>query len=671
MNQTLRTVVLYATPCLLMMLGLFVAKNLPCREFYFSSIDDQRQTLELYGLSKARSADGLHRGVRINLASKKTCFAEVLRPSFCYLWSADQDVGVVDNGKKRAVIYKTENGEWGSTEYAATLNTSLKLPIGVAKDLVAYSKDRFLQPSTGRIIQIRLFQTWKLMSIKESSHGSGTDLLSVSPHTFTKEGYRQELCCLQVDQGLNVSQKWQMYLEGTVHIALEGNRIYRVCYELDRDGLFDGSSAMMLEARDLATGSLLSRAKLPESISSQIQNCQHEKDVQYGKSVLRIQSNGRLRTFLLSNFQEVMGGGSNQSVWDCNPNGSILVCTEKSSTRMIDGSTQEVLLSADNFRGCLYNEYFTTTSNWMGGTFGVAERDSGRVLYHASPFAWLLLVVPMFFLGSVLWSLWAFEQLGMRVSAWLALILLAPLGTYLHDWPGVIAEIKFELLSILIVVTIASCLWLVSGWAKLRWRLLPVSLVVLMTFAAIPVLSQDKALPSLACVTTLALFLPVCIWLRTIGCFPSPLQFSCKRPRIEIRDYFAISALVALFLNLFPSIAVFESGFKRLHLGSTGQYLAVAAPLAVSLAVYCNVKQLTKIVKATVIVTAVVLMIDFELTWALDKQVFSVAVRTSLCFALLCLLLVPWMMTTIKQSCIDGSSKTLNEMGSDFKASFG
>jgi hypothetical protein len=120
-----------------------------------------------------------------------------------------------------------------------------------------------------------------------------------------------------------------------------------------------------------------------------------------------------------------------------------------------------------------------------------------------------------------------------------------------------------------------------------------------------------------------------------------------------------ISALVAVFLNLFPSLNVLEVGFRRLNLGSSSLTIAIVAPIAAFLAMYCHVKRFGRTVKAIVILTAVLLTIDFELIWAWDKQVIPEAVRASLCFAMCCFLLVPWVVTAINQSLFNGNSVQL------------
>ncbi len=202
------------------------------------------------------------------------------------------------------------------------------------------------------------------------------------------------------------------------------------------------------------------------------------------------------------------------------------------------------------------------TSNY-GFTANVLDVQSGKVLIHRAPYAWLTLLLPILLLGSVLWS-WHLVGASQLEEAWswgLAALLSALLLAILlaHDvWWGYRWSHQHSVLikyvqGYFVAALSAACAW--SVWGKGGWlsRSLPffVTTVLLIGLARwmveMPAGAVDTVGPPLA---MSSLSFPLFGFLRVCGLRKRPQNSSPFRNkwRMPLRDLFVVSALVATLL---------------------------------------------------------------------------------------------------------------------------
>lgn len=635
MKITHRYTLMVVPPILLLILGIVIANNLPSRRLVLSVVDNN-------GILKWQANSAVYRenyspGFRLDLETQQFSFAKFKFRGDERYRNSDNTI-VLEYSKNAGMLRQIgTDGQWESLPFETSIKGLGYQHHIATQDLVGLSRPGQIEVINARTklnlqYNLRTNQSagWIVRCLTTAQNGKALGFLiqKVSQTKLAAEG-KSAFKLIEVDSQLKVEEKWSSVFEDSLCFLVE-NQIYRLHFPAQNSNAQPNDSRSVIESYDIETGAMKSSRVLPPELKDSIAKVKF-RGVQIKGNLIFLQSVSR--AFSLSNLTEIKLPTKNLIVHEMNADGSIIVCfSEEISGKawhLLDGGTNETLVSFHPIDGLvsLKGRFLIYSSDQYGGTFRVADKITGKILYDKSPFAWVLWIVPAYIFGTAAWVCFAVRALESLGARWAWFVILAtltitvtPCVVYLNCWNPAFNAHYHSLTSSapFLPAVAAGCLWLAVGTVPLRWRVLPLSLLLIGSVIAAKLEHYKNMLLLHECFQVTLGFLPVCLALRWLGLFPGS-QIS-SRYRVTTRDFFMMTALLGALLVVAGNFEGYVKGSSFSNISKTSLVSFAAVQSMFGLALFLSLKRAHKTCLCLALLMAVVVCIDFEYHWITTAQ---------------------------------------------------
>ncbi|MFO0940378.1 MAG: hypothetical protein U0930_06380 [Pirellulales bacterium] len=620
MKNTHRYALLVVPPALLLILGLAIACNLPCKSLVVYSMDRSQGHIEFQGNPTPRYCPGY----QLDLNTKQIRFVGNLPflPAERFRSSDGRFIVEKAIGPEGTLRQKNPDGTWELQTF--TKSTADNQVFVAAYDLVGVIRGTSINVINTReknSQKIEVPSGWRIHHSFPTQNGNSLVFL-ISRGKAVHENFEFKL--IEVDQQLNRKEKWHLDFRDCSSFVSE-NCLYRIVFNSPKSQQSGESVKGLLESYDLETGELASSVELPGEFRDNRGNTS-DKYARISRNLIFVDNGSRI--FNLHTLKEIKLSDPRLRVSRSNRDGSVLMCSSGDyldpNLHLIDGLTQKKIahFSPSDTSIAYRGNLIISVSDRFGGTIRIADMDSGKVVYDRSPFAWVLWIVPFFIWGIVAWSSFAVRALERHDARWawfVALVTLTitvtPCAIYLNYWnpsfipysQGLLASTPF------LPAVAASCLWLVLGTEPLRWRILPLSLLLIgsVLSARLQHLSSMRLLHE--CFQVIVGFVPICLVMRWRKIIPT--QQIGSRHQVTTRDYFVMSALLAGLLVAAGNFEVYVKGSSFYNLNSASLAFFGAVQFLLCLALFLSLKKAHRTILCLALLMALTLCFDFEYHW--------------------------------------------------------
>ncbi len=635
MKITHRYALMVVPPILLLILGIVIASNLPSRRLSLSLVDNN-------GILKWQANTAVYRenyspGFRLDLESQQFSFTKIKFRGDERYRNFDNTI-VLELSKNAGTLRQIgTDGQWESLPFETSIKGLGYQHLIATQDLVGVSRMGLIEVINARTklnrqynLLTNLSAGWFVRCLTATQNGKALGFL-IEKVSQTKLANERDSAfkLIEVDAQLNVEEKWSSVFEDSLCL-LVGNQIYRFHFRAKNPNAHSDDSKAVIESYDIEKGVMKSSRVLPPELQDSIAQAKY-RGVQIRGNLIFLQSSSR--AFSLSNLTEIRPSDKNLHIHEMNADGSIIVCfSEEISGRawhLLDRRTNEKLVSFHQNDGStsVDGRFLVHTSDRFGGTFRVADKNTGKMLYHKSPFAWILWIVPAYILVTAAWACFAasaLESLDDRWAWYIALatltITVTPCVIYLSYWNPAFTAHYHSLVSSapFLPAVAAGCLWLASGTAPLRWRMLPLSLLLIGSVVAARLEHYRNMRLLHECFQVALGFLPICLVTRWLGLFPGS-QIS-SRYRVTTRDFFMMTALLGALLVVAGNFEGYVKGSSFSNISKTSLVFFAAVQSLFGLALFLSLKRAHKTSFCLALLMAIVVCIDFEFHWITDER---------------------------------------------------